>query len=651
MNRECPKCKFCSAAFDLSDRLPQMISRCGHSICKACIERLAPGVISKCVECNIEINFENHRERFPPNHGLISIIRAEIEKARASRSFSDCRVHGANSFAVCLDPCQKKVCCECGLFGEHRNHLMVGEEEFYQAAQEKQENLRKCFDGLSQLESYVKNKFLKSKILSLIEKNKLSLSSELLNAFNSIMRALVAEKDRLVSETEAYFSDLNKQVASKFESSFGFFPQIAKWKSEVEGFLREGSEFESSFDFKLKLVVSEGVKRLCNEGKSFSSRIASGIEGLETFVEESSQDLKVRNLLSSPVQFFTIVFPQLESDSFLYNLDSLNGSGNFDHLENLPDVTGPKILSAGRATLFGKSENSSELQRLARPDLPGGQRRASPLGGSNYWSGHTGVRKIEPAPQSSSDRKTQPEISQGSGGVPRLQALKTSLANSFGYLPSTGAPLRRDQARSANNLQVLTEPSEEKVRPGETSILTSQGPTRPTPPAPRSRNQSKSRTPSQKPIDSSQAPRRLSGRSDMGGSRGGRPVLNQAASDLARNTLTTLDLSSCEVTDNDLTQFFDKFPTASNLKAIKLSKNRLTDAGIIALSNALSGSNVQSLDLSSNLATSEALPHLLHLASINRRLLSIAYKRNACEAKSKTKILADFKAYGVALEL
>ena len=125
-------CRFCGNAFDGEGHSPLMIPSCGHTICRECLAGRLGGGDWDCAEggCRIEGGIE--LESFPSNHALLKLIGAKSVTPRgldkdAGDPFGEaedaaelCGIHGNKLTIVCVSPCQRKVCFECGLFGEHK---------------------------------------------------------------------------------------------------------------------------------------------------------------------------------------------------------------------------------------------------------------------------------------------------------------------------------------------------------------------------------------------------------------------------------------------------------------------------------------------------------------------------------------------------
>lgn len=75
-----------------------------------------------------------------------------------------------------------------------------------------------------------------------------------------------------------------------------------------------------------------------------------------------------------------------------------------------------------------------------------------------------------------------------------------------------------------------------------------------------------------------------------------------------------LDLDDCALTEKNLSLLLSFLEEAHNLKVLILSNNNLTDRAIEQLCNRLLKFQIQTIDLSGNLVTSQALQHLLELA-------------------------------------
>lgn len=162
-------CRNCTLMFDEQARAPHIIPSCGHSICKQCLaSHFVSGEEWRCGEANCVVKRELRLGDFPLNHSLFKMVsiqnsqyfsashysnqdrhqesnlitdkkqnesyfnlskedhssRDQIQAVpKAARSASPkpkCAIHGHKTGVVCVEPCQKMICYECGLFGEHK---------------------------------------------------------------------------------------------------------------------------------------------------------------------------------------------------------------------------------------------------------------------------------------------------------------------------------------------------------------------------------------------------------------------------------------------------------------------------------------------------------------------------------------------------
>ena len=90
---------------------------------------------------------------------------------------------------------------------------------------------------------------------------------------------------------------------------------------------------------------------------------------------------------------------------------------------------------------------------------------------------------------------------------------------------------------------------------------------------------------------------------------------------------------------------------AMNLKTLKLARNHISDEGARVLCQTLLHANVQMLDLSFNELGVRAFGHLSILVQHNKRLKGVCLKGNNIDARTKVKMITEFKAAGVLLEL
>lgn len=165
-------CDGCKNTFNRFQRLPKLLIKCGHSICKICLENdFSQGQI-KCPKCN-QINYAELPRDFPQNLTLLDLTETNINSTILSlkyahsekfshkdlqekynidknfpfevRSFTtiskksgksigkineNCKEHNKNYEVYCFND-NSLLCVQCLLKKEHKQHRVYNIEESY----------------------------------------------------------------------------------------------------------------------------------------------------------------------------------------------------------------------------------------------------------------------------------------------------------------------------------------------------------------------------------------------------------------------------------------------------------------------------------------------------------------------------------------
>lgn len=682
--RENLTCGFCLQPFDSSARAPHMISKCGHSICRSCIEDLSPHGLFQCVECQVSFELPNKKETFPPNHGLLTIIRMNEEGQSKDSSGDDCRVHGHRKLIMCIDPCQKKICYECGLFGEHKNHKMMPESQFFEKASEVYKGLKDNQNEIVQLENFIKNKFIFSNVKDAIVVKKSEVQSEIDDYFREALEQISQLHATLNSEINRKFLELEEKVTNKAAYVFDFWDQVHAWKEKVSNILNESSDVSKDLAKSIFLMTSDTIKNLSFQGKNFVSQIAGGTDSIERMIEDSVSEIKIEKRKINYSNLVSLSFPKIELDSFVSNLESMKNSlilsnrvekhpgsptffdnrtvdtqpkGNlinfkkaYPRISELSDKT-PQVLyqtataqKERETRRYSSNESNSESKKASlnwNMNNPAGMEKTNSLASNKikYKANmNSFYQKTQPSNQ------TENSTSGSKNPTPEFKKLpsKTSFIKETPIKPEQfeSAKIERLSNRSPQN---GTSETRHRSTSKLGTIVASRNSLTPQESESPSKIKKKSATSIQ--INQDIEPKQSNLNKLLKGTFG------QTIKDLGKNKLALFDVSGGDLRDSDILAISNFLYMAKNLRVIKLAKNRLTDEGVKLLCQAIVNNPVHTLDLSSNYATSEGLMSLLNLAKTGGKLKLVNFKKNSFDVKLKEKLVAEFKNYGVALEL
>lgn len=187
---EIPRCPSCAQIFDKVHKKPQLLVRCGHTLCAACLtHQVKNGGRVHCPEDGICYSAKDSTT-FPTNSAVIDLIE---------RKASTCRSHGKlHEFFCSTDLCE--ICSECAIFGEHKGHIIITLKELQQTNSAKLVGIR--FQAKKALNS---TDNLEGTMRSLVEEALRRARHTLTVAFKQIQAVLkehiFTEFDRLEAKT------------------------------------------------------------------------------------------------------------------------------------------------------------------------------------------------------------------------------------------------------------------------------------------------------------------------------------------------------------------------------------------------------------------------------------------------------------------
>ncbi|CAD8100807.1 unnamed protein product [Paramecium primaurelia] len=223
----CPRCE---NSFDIYDRTPQMLPKCGHSMCMHCLREQTKII---CPEDGIvqpqDLNL------YPVNQAILKIINKSSLKnsqidstelgdtVRLSKcenffeimeSTSLCKEHNKKIELVCLED-HNKICVNCALFGGHKHHNVRNIDE---VISEIQHSLEETVDLMQQIQSKIKslkqpiiNKKIRDQIRICIKQQQ-TLAEE---QFKEMITQLMMKQRKVVEEIEQKYKQVEDQLIKR----------------------------------------------------------------------------------------------------------------------------------------------------------------------------------------------------------------------------------------------------------------------------------------------------------------------------------------------------------------------------------------------------------------------------------------------------
>ena len=297
---EC-NCPICLINFNDHKNEPRILIKCGHSICLSCLKEKI-NFDEKILICPIDnLKYENINsvEIFPKNLALIELFKNKTLECLTSpqpkfnsnklkliesiKKINDkeqkinqiCNIHpNKNLEIICLDD-KCKICTNCALFGEHKNHNIINIDDFEKEIEIKSELLINLFDTIEKkfkdTNLNIENEFKYDNLLKIIN-DKINSISNLISVFNKrIINKIKNEEEKYKEEIKNKFNFLTEKILFFKSIPNNLKTKIENWKKLVQNKLNILNEINDKDLDCSKLIESEkenGYNFLIEKGNS-----------------------------------------------------------------------------------------------------------------------------------------------------------------------------------------------------------------------------------------------------------------------------------------------------------------------------------------------------------------------------------------------
>ena len=297
---EC-NCPICLINFNDHKNEPRILIKCGHSICLSCLKEKV-NFDEKILICPIDnLKYENINsvEIFPKNLALIELFKNKTLECLTSpqpkfnsnklkliesiKKINDkeqkinqiCNIHpNKNLEIICLDD-KCKICTNCALFGEHKNHNIINIDDFEKEIEIKSELLINLFDTIEKkfkdTNLNIENEFKYDNLLKIIN-DKINSISNLISVFNKrIINKIKNEEEKYKEEIKNKFTYLTEKISFFKSIPNNLKTKIENWKKLVQNKLNILNEINDKDLDCSKLIESEkenGYNFLIEKGNS-----------------------------------------------------------------------------------------------------------------------------------------------------------------------------------------------------------------------------------------------------------------------------------------------------------------------------------------------------------------------------------------------
>jgi len=180
--------------YNLSDNLPRILPRCGHTICTSCLTEILKESEPKCPldKRNFALD-QPSLDNFPINIALKKVIME-------SQEWEVCPIHQEKIKLVCITD-RIKLCAYCALFKGHRDHEI---KTLAELQPQLIENLQKLQDILKNLNKHYRE------IQDQTETTRQSFHGIIENRFAELIETITRRKTKLATEIDKYFNRQKK---------------------------------------------------------------------------------------------------------------------------------------------------------------------------------------------------------------------------------------------------------------------------------------------------------------------------------------------------------------------------------------------------------------------------------------------------------
>ena len=301
-------CPICSINFNENKNEPRILIKCGHSICINCLKEKINNdeKILICPLDNIKYENINSVEIFPKNLALIELFRNKkieyltspqpkvksnkLKLIESIKKISDkktnikqlCKIHpNKNLEIICLDD-KCKICTNCALFGEHKNHNIINIDDFEKEIEIKSELLINLFDIIEKkfkdLNLNLVNEFKYDNILKIIN-DKINYISNLINSFEKKMIIKIKnDGEKYQEEIKNKFNFLTEKILFFKSIPNNLKITIEKWKKLVQNklnILNVISDKELDCSILIESEKENGYNSLIEKGNSIINEYES----------------------------------------------------------------------------------------------------------------------------------------------------------------------------------------------------------------------------------------------------------------------------------------------------------------------------------------------------------------------------------------
>ena len=295
------ECHSCRIDFNGDDFSPHIIPSCGHTFCRNCIENWIEesGMVLRCPEDHTEFSRPEGGlsiRDFPLNMYISKLLERKAPPARRSseiESEGNCVQHGKATELICLTD-GATLCVECVLFGAHKAHEYVREDDFMARAQKKLLKIKQQKRELDR-NSLLRGSQLLESCRGKIKAREDLVASQISRAVEGLVRALQKRETSLRQEVREKFSVVESRLAQFDQQNRGLFEKSAILNLKLDQVEQELQAKVRGIRPIISFLMEEGeISQLFAE---IRREVQTVEEETRDLIEKEIESLQVRNSL------------------------------------------------------------------------------------------------------------------------------------------------------------------------------------------------------------------------------------------------------------------------------------------------------------------------------------------------------------------
>jgi hypothetical protein len=278
-------CNLCEKPYNLTDKLPFILSDCGHSLCSNCLKNLK-NTINSSFKCPFDNLLYEKKSVFKNNLFLIQRIKEQNRNEVDSKT--NCQKHSRVFEIFCVD-CDEEVCSDCVLFDDHKEHKYE--------QMKKRKTLQNIFEKKNELRTKIEN----------------------------VKKIFQGSFDVISKRIEDFEQDQKKILITRFNHIKQFFVKLESDNLDKLKLITK-TLFSNLEDYRIKIeTLEENIN--CKDASLFSSQNLNLIENEVKVFEESLNDFD-ENYFAKNLKF-EMKFDPLFEEKFITFCEIIYSIKNF----------------------------------------------------------------------------------------------------------------------------------------------------------------------------------------------------------------------------------------------------------------------------------------------------------------------------------